>query len=502
MTSTTEEVWFVLLQGEELGPLSFEDVLDFYYKDVVTSESFLWREGWSEWVSIVQVPEFNELLFQGMVVTSNQPEQNFPESLVGDTAFLGEDELNHLRNMSSAQVKVQSTKPKLDSLQRPKAVEMNAIPDAPVEELEELEELDSGIFEKPALLSALDDLGSSKQANHSAAPVLASNLRSARVEKKTKSSGGLTIVLVLLLLGGGVAAWLKPWESKVVVSTPKEVSSISSSQETINTLSTNSRQIQPINQGNHGIVDGQANRVADLNNPTTPDNGLQSDLSKVNQNSNGIQLNSNQNIALPTPTGQEDQIPAKTDMKPIEANSEALALPQIVENSIQGNQGETIEEEQDQDDETLEIDTVIELKQPQKKKTSKKRAVGKRRPTKTKAKSSKKSSKKQETNKAKANPKSSASNKPVTLRRDVLLGVLKKESSKFSSCQKKDANLKGIVSVTAVINRNGTVASSSPSSSKLRKSAAKNCILSVVNKLKFPSYTGDLMRVPLSINLK
>jgi hypothetical protein len=62
MEATTDEVWFVLLQGEELGPLSFEDVLDFYYKDLVSSESMLWREGWSDWVQIIQVPEFNELL--------------------------------------------------------------------------------------------------------------------------------------------------------------------------------------------------------------------------------------------------------------------------------------------------------------------------------------------------------------------------------------------------------------------------------------------------------
>ena len=87
MTETPEEVWFVLLQGEELGPLSFEEVLDFYYKDVISSETLIWREGFEGWLPIVHVSAFNELLFQGAIIQE-------PQDVIGeDTAFIDHNAL-------------------------------------------------------------------------------------------------------------------------------------------------------------------------------------------------------------------------------------------------------------------------------------------------------------------------------------------------------------------------------------------------------------------------
>ena len=95
MTTASEEVWFVLLQGEQLGPLSFEDVLDFYYKDVVTGDSLLWREGWSDWVALIQIPEFNTLLFQGVML--KEP-INFPSNSSSEeaTAFVSHQDFNRV----------------------------------------------------------------------------------------------------------------------------------------------------------------------------------------------------------------------------------------------------------------------------------------------------------------------------------------------------------------------------------------------------------------------
>ena len=58
-------MWYALVQDEQLGPMSFNEVIDFYYKDIITSETLLWREGLAEWASISQLREFKDLLFQG-----------------------------------------------------------------------------------------------------------------------------------------------------------------------------------------------------------------------------------------------------------------------------------------------------------------------------------------------------------------------------------------------------------------------------------------------------
>ena len=143
MTATSEEVWFVLLQGEQLGPLSFEEVLDFYYKDVVSSETLLWRDGLSEWVPITQIPEFNELLFQGIVAPAQSQNQQPEEQIVGDTAFLSEQELDNLRNMSAhGHSKLsQTNENKVGAQQVFNGSSELSMPFADEEELEELKKL-------------------------------------------------------------------------------------------------------------------------------------------------------------------------------------------------------------------------------------------------------------------------------------------------------------------------------------------------------------------------
>ena len=107
MTTASEEVWFILLQGEQLGPLSFEDVLDFYYKDVVTGDSLLWREGWSDWVTLIQIPEFNSLLFQGVMLKEpiDYPSNNEePEEATAFVAHQNFRQLQEAQSISEARV--------------------------------------------------------------------------------------------------------------------------------------------------------------------------------------------------------------------------------------------------------------------------------------------------------------------------------------------------------------------------------------------------------------
>ena len=64
------EMWYALVQDEQLGPLSFNEVIDFYYKDIITAETLLWRDGLSGWSAISQLQEFKDLLFQGDLLPS------------------------------------------------------------------------------------------------------------------------------------------------------------------------------------------------------------------------------------------------------------------------------------------------------------------------------------------------------------------------------------------------------------------------------------------------
>jgi len=62
-------MWYALVQDEQLGPMDFDEIIDFYYKDIISSDTLLWREGLSGWLPISQIKEFKDLLFQGVFVS-------------------------------------------------------------------------------------------------------------------------------------------------------------------------------------------------------------------------------------------------------------------------------------------------------------------------------------------------------------------------------------------------------------------------------------------------
>ena len=54
------EVWYALVQQEQLGPMAFEEVLDFYYKDIISASTLLWREGMPNWLVVPRGHEQTE----------------------------------------------------------------------------------------------------------------------------------------------------------------------------------------------------------------------------------------------------------------------------------------------------------------------------------------------------------------------------------------------------------------------------------------------------------
>ena len=448
MTETSEEIWFVLLQGEELGPLSFEEVLDFYYKDVITSESLIWRDGLEGWLPIIHVSEFNELLFQGVIIQDSQ-------SQIGgeDTAFIDHNSL-------SAAV-FQNASNTVDV-------------DESVEEFEDLEEFVS--------MGGEDEHTPARSVSENE-QVLSPQFKLTAKPKKKSSSLGM-ITLLIALLGGG-AFVLKPWDNHGLVHEEKpQLSKVLGKTQKAEEVAS----VKPINDfqlPTPRVVTGQAETERVVAEGSSDEN------SNVNTSS-GL----NTQVSLELPQVKQERDPDQgvpSSQEELKAGIEELAV---------------VESE-------LEIETTIEIEEskPQKSlprtdrtKKSKSKAKGdvsKRKPKPQRPNRSRKrngQSKRSKEGAAKAK-KIDTRKVPVTLRRGDMTKVVKKSRSAFEQCLKSDRSLSGTVNVMVVIERNGKVSSARPTSSKLRKSPANSCVISAVRNLKFPAYSGDLLRVPLPIKL-
>ena len=93
-------MWYALVQDEQLGPMDFDEVIDFYYKDIISSETLLWREGLSGWLPISQIYEFKKLLFQGEFLSPSEPSSGV--SGVSDTRVFTEELGSEMRALASA----------------------------------------------------------------------------------------------------------------------------------------------------------------------------------------------------------------------------------------------------------------------------------------------------------------------------------------------------------------------------------------------------------------
>lgn len=439
MTETSEEIWFVLLQGEELGPLSFEEVLDFYYKDVISSETLIWRDGLEGWLPIVHVAEFNELLFQGVII------QEVPPSMGEDTAFIDHSAL------SSA---VESAK-----YQQETALESDISLDDL--ELEELEPID-----------LLEDESSTPMNSGYEGP----QLRISSAPKKAKSRiVPLLMGIILLLIGGGLFV-LKPWEN-------------------LGTSETSQRSVpQPSEERENSAKQN------------TPDIGLQLPIQTPEVPSNEVADQGQGQGITQVAIVEEDSTTSAQAMNDIQTLDLPRTEEQLRSDEERDEKSETlkpgIEELTVVEETELEIETTIEIKAPEENKgnlVAKRHATQVRRPAQQKRPSVKPKAPTPPQN-TKPKPKTSET-VLVTLRRDDLEKVLKKSRSSFQNCLKSDQDLSGTVNVMVVIERSGVVSSAHPTSSKLRKSPANNCVISVVKSLKFPAYSGDMLRVPLPIKL-
>ncbi len=86
-------IWYLVVSGEQTGPMTAEEVEGYVTSGVVDADSYIWRDGLDDWIPLVECEEFNGLLASPTPLPSyeteepagSQAEETQPES--GGTDF-------------------------------------------------------------------------------------------------------------------------------------------------------------------------------------------------------------------------------------------------------------------------------------------------------------------------------------------------------------------------------------------------------------------------------
>lgn len=71
----SDNVWYIVVEGEQQGPFSAEQLSGFMDGNSLDADSFVWKEGFDDWLPIRDVPELAEKL--GVVGTTEAEEDSF-----------------------------------------------------------------------------------------------------------------------------------------------------------------------------------------------------------------------------------------------------------------------------------------------------------------------------------------------------------------------------------------------------------------------------------------
>jgi hypothetical protein len=454
-------MWYVLVQEEQLGPMSFQDVLELYYKDMITQDTFVWRDGMAEWLPISMVPEYVEILFKGAIL--NVPATNFNQtdsSIPAQSTPLDTQSQNassdpqnassHPKNASSHMVEstrhfafpeellqlkptAQTAQSNQDLLISQQSPSPNLI--TPIPRQEEIKVNDS------ALLSVFNQ----NQAD-----------QIKLIEIKPQKSK-LPMILGLIALVSVVIVIVV-----IQLQTPKNLSNeanLSVKNETPN------------------LVTHQAVIVPDAQIPQLkPEIVNQEEPSQVANQQAANQQVANQQVA-------NQQV----------ANNQVIADQSLVIPTIQLDQGialnptnPTNPTEVNPQDDSVDLEIAeINVQDP---KTPKKNPNNQNTASKV-------------PNQQKTTVPPVATTTKQTLSRGDIDQVVAQNKANVQSCLSQDATLTGTQTVVIKIQKNGTVSSDQASSPKLRNSPAKSCIEGKVKSFKFPAFNGEPMEIPLPLKL-
>jgi len=496
------EMWYALVQEEQLGPMSFNEVIDFYYKDIITSETLLWREGLKEWVPIIQVQEFKELLFQGdflspVVGGANarnadtsifNPEHHSPSASVapavtgeGDAEPAEIEELEELEELDDvleeledpeelltpppSEVASEPSPPRLPTPQTgglpPPPVQSNQATPQPIAERETIERQG-----ELSLSEGLVTPGRSAVVNPMPSPPLVTNVK----RPKKGPWGILMAVAALCFVGGGYVLG-----ELGVISSDLGAGPLSATQDPRSTSDAldSSHVTNPIALPTPARDQSSTHSVITAN-PTPSSSAT----------AQGPQAGTAPSTAPSTApaTTQEELVLSDIDLSdpvPSVAGAQAQAEPVVEAQSAQGAvEKKTVE--------PAPAKVVSKKSKKPVKARSKARTRPKKRPRKV----------------VKKRPSKSKKPLPNMLSRSDISKVVNGASGRLKSCAESDANLKGTTVVVNVrIASSGRVASADPSTPRLVRSPQKGCVLKVIKRLKFPPFSGEMPAMPLPIRL-
>jgi hypothetical protein len=430
-------MWYVLVQEEQLGPMSFQDVLELYYKDMITQDTFVWRDGMVEWLPISMVPEYVEILFKGAILNVpstnfNQKDSSIPlQSTPLDTQsqnasshivestrhFAFPEELLQLKPTAQT---TQSNQDLLISQQSPSP---NLI--TPIPRQEEIKVNDS------ALLSVFNQ----NQADQ---------IKLIEI-KPQKSKLPMILGLIALI-------------SVVIVMIVIQLQSPTNQSSDAN-LSIKNEKPNLVNHQAVIVPDAQIPQVKpEIVNQEAPNQVANQQV--ANQQIANNQVIADQSLVIPT----------------IQLDQGIAANPTNPTNPTEVNQ---------QDD---SIDLEIAEINVQDPKTPKKNPTHQNTASKV-------------PNPQKTTVPPVATTTKQTLSRGDIDQVVAQNKANVQSCLSQDATLTGTQTVVIKIQKNGTVSSAQASSPKLRNSPAKSCIEGKVKSFKFPAFNGEPMEIPLPLKL-
>ena len=58
----TAPPWHIVLDSERVGPMSAEQIEDYFQQGRIDGDSFIWREGFEDWIKIIECQEFSHLV--------------------------------------------------------------------------------------------------------------------------------------------------------------------------------------------------------------------------------------------------------------------------------------------------------------------------------------------------------------------------------------------------------------------------------------------------------
>src|SRR4051794_9290690 len=57
----TPEGWHLVIDGDQIGPISDSEVKDRFARGEINSETYIWKEGFADWLKVSAVPDFASL---------------------------------------------------------------------------------------------------------------------------------------------------------------------------------------------------------------------------------------------------------------------------------------------------------------------------------------------------------------------------------------------------------------------------------------------------------